>query len=123
MKLLRFALILVSLVVLALLLHIPVYGTTINLETISNVLFVVGVITFLPSLIVTTGAYQVFQGITYVFKSMFGKNTRQEFPTFRDYKEHHSKKVETTFFKEALLASGIVLLAGMILAIIALSQY
>jgi uncharacterized membrane protein YiaA len=118
MKIWRFLIITGLLFILSLSLHLPVYGTKFNLETISNVTFVVGIITFLPALVALTGAYQVFHGMGYFFKILFNKNAKQEFPTYRDYKEDKSNNSDTSFYKELLIGSLIVLVVGIILAII-----
>lgn len=122
MKFLRLVIIFGALVILAFLLHLGIYKTQFSIETISNVTFVVGIISFLPSLIAVTGAHQIFQGIGYVFKTMLSKSAKEEFPTFKDYKEHKSEKVDNSFFKEVFIMSFALLVIGIILAVIVMMQ-
>jgi hypothetical protein len=122
MKIWRLLIITVLLFVLSTLLHLGVYGSEFRLETMSNATFVVGIVTFLPTLVALTGAHQVFHGIGYFFKLLFNKNAKQEFPTYRDYKEHKSGKAKSPFFKELLIGSLIVFVVGIALAVVVMMQ-
>ena len=87
----------------------------------SNATFVVGIVTFLPTLVALTGAHKVFHGIGYFFKLLFNKNAKQEFPTYRDYKEHN-RQSQITIFKELLIGSLIVFVVGIALAVVVMMQ-
>lgn len=121
MKIWRFIVLICVLFILSILLHFGVYGFKFYLDTLSNVTFVVGIVLFLPSVITITGAHQVFRGMGYLLRILVNKNTKIEFPTYRDYVEFKSNKAETTFFIELFFSSLITLVVGVILAIIAIS--
>ncbi|MGD9910276.1 MAG: DUF3899 domain-containing protein [Candidatus Izemoplasmatales bacterium] len=102
---------------LALGVHLLVYGgDNFTYESMSNALFVVGMIIFLPSLVVLTRAYEVFQGIQYSMRVLFSPNYRKLYPKYSDYKEEKSEKIKTTIFYEILGASLVVVVIAIVLA-------
>lgn len=120
MKISRLLLILAVTLGLAFLVHLWIYSTYFSYETISNSMFVVGMILFLPSLVVLTKAYEVFQGIHYAFRVLVNPSYRKTYPRFSDFKEDHSKQIKTTVFYEILLASFLVVIVAVILAGVAM---
>jgi hypothetical protein len=104
--------------VFALILHLWIMGSTFTISSLSDVLFVVGIITFLPSVVAMTKAYVVFQGFSYAMKSLFARNFKTQYPQFKDYQAIKEDDVKTTFFMELLIASGIVMVIGIVLAVI-----
>lgn len=118
MKIWRLILLTAIIFGLAALVQILAFGPVFTLDSISDATFVVGIIIFLPSLIVVTGANQVFHGMGYVLRLLFSKIAKNEFPTYSDYKEHKTNNRETSFFKELLIASSIVFAVGIITALI-----
>lgn len=121
MKIIRLILLYLGMLGLAFLVHVAVYRFDFNAYNMSNALFVVGIILFLPSLVAITAAYQVFNGIRYVAKVFLNPHFRREYPQFRDYKEDKSGKVKTTIFFEVLTASFILLIMSYILSLVAMS--
>jgi hypothetical protein len=103
--------------VFALILHLWIMGSTFTISSLSDVYFVVGIITFLPSIVAMTKAYVVFQGFSYAMKSMFGKNFKSMYPQFKDYQATKEDDIKTTFFTELLISSFSVMLIGIVLAV------
>ncbi len=116
MKPFRFIFILILILLVSFLVHLWIYSTRYTYESVSNSMFVVGMIVFLPSLVVLTRAYEVFQGINYAMRVLFSPSYRSRYPRFRDFKEDHSGKVKTTVFYEIILASFLVVVVAAILA-------
>lgn len=116
MKPIRLLLILAATLGLALGVHLLVYKDNFTYESMSNALFVVGMIIFLPSLVVLTRAYEVFQGIQYSMRVLFSPNYRKLYPKYSDYKEEKSEKIKTSVFYEILAASLIAVVMAIILA-------
>jgi hypothetical protein len=116
MKLFRNIIILVGLVLLASILHLLVYQFEITMMSISNVLFVVGIIVLLPSIIAITSAYRVFRGMKYVVRVFISPHFRKEYPTFRDYKEEKEKEINTTLFYEFFVAALMMIITSGVLA-------
>ncbi|BCR36582.1 DUF3899 domain-containing protein [Mariniplasma anaerobium] len=120
MKIFRLILIFISLLLIAVLLHLWIYGSTLTSTNASNVLFVVGMITFLPTIIAMTQSYKVFQGFNYAFRSFLSTAFRQTYPKFSDYKNEKDVTIKTTIFLEMFIASSILVVAGIILSVVAL---
>lgn len=97
---------------------IPRFGFELN--SISDALFVVGIIVFLPSLLMRIGAFEVFHGMGYFFRLVFNRDTKKEYPTYKDYKETKTVERSPAFFNELLVASTLIIIAGIITALIAI---
>ncbi|MCK7489053.1 MAG: hypothetical protein MZU79_01510 [Anaerotruncus sp.] len=74
--------ILIAMVVAAGLLHLAVYQTDFTYTNVSNALFVVGVVFFLPSLVALTSAFEVFHGIRYAMRVLWSPSFRREYPRY-----------------------------------------
>ena len=118
MKIYRLAIILFISSILAFLLHLIIYKMNFDLESIINVLFVVGVITFLPAILVITNALTVFDGIKYALRVFITPSYRTKYPTFKDYKEDCKEKIKSKVFMEILIVSAAFLLVSTILTVI-----
>lgn len=116
MNWIRFVIVLISMLLGAFLLHLLVYRVQFSIENASNVLFVVGIIMFLPSVIAITSAYRVFHSMRYVFRVIISPNFKQEYPTFKDYQTEKTKDIQSTIFTEFLVASLLLMIASFILA-------
>ncbi|MFA5526649.1 MAG: DUF3899 domain-containing protein [Acholeplasmataceae bacterium] len=116
MKLTRLALITGSLLLASFLLHLLIYRLEFSIMTLSNVLFVVGIIVFLPSVIAMTSAYRIFQSMKYVFRVIVSPSFKQMFPTFKDYQTEKTKEIKTSLFLEIFLVTLVMILASAILA-------
>ncbi|MCD4827368.1 MAG: DUF3899 domain-containing protein [Acholeplasmataceae bacterium] len=120
MKLIRLLLIFAGLVLGSYLLHLLVYGSVVTVTKAANVLFVVGMITILPTIIAMTQSYKVFQGFNYAFRSFFSTGFRHTYPKFSDYKNEKDVNIKTTIFLEMFIGSLILVVAGIILSVVAL---
>ncbi len=107
--------------VFALLLHLWTMGSTFTLSTLSDIYFVVGIITFLPAVVAQTKAYVVFQGINYSLRALFARNFKTQYPNFRDYKEVKDTDIKTSFFTELLLSSGLIMMIGIVLSVVVMN--
>lgn len=121
MKYFRLAIIFIAMLTVSFLLHLLVYQNNFSYANISDVIFVVSIIVFLPAVVAMTGAYQIFHGFRYVFKIFISPSFKQQYPNFREYKEERQTEIKTTFFKELLIASFILVITAMILARVAMS--
>lgn len=118
MRITRLLILFAILNVFALLLHLWIMGSTFTLSSLSDVYFVVGIITFLPSVVAMTKAYVVFQGINYSLRVLFARNFKNQYPNFRDFKESKDTDIKSTFFTELLLSSGVIMMIGIIIAVV-----
>jgi hypothetical protein len=109
MKLLRFVIIFIIEIGLALLLML-FRGVAFNAQQLSDHFFVVGVIIGLPSLVAITQAFRLFYGFRYAFRVLITPSYRKLYPSFKEFEEMktggHSNN---TFFGEVLIASFIVI--------------
>jgi len=121
MKIVRLILLYLGMLALAFLVHVAVYRFSFTAENVSNALFVVGIILFLPSVVAMTAAYEIFHGIRYVARVIVNPQFRKEYPQFKDYREDKTSKVKTTIFLEILLSSFILLIMSYVFAVVALS--
>ncbi len=121
MKIVRLILLYLGMLALAFLVHVAVYRFAFTAENVSNALFVVGIILFLPSVVAITAAYEIFHGIRYVARVIVNPQFRKEYPQFKDYKEDKTGKVKTTIFFEVLLASFILLIMSYIFSWVAMA--
>jgi len=121
MRPLRLFLLFLGMTVLAFLLHLVIFQWDFSLQSVSDSLFVTGVIFFLPAIIAWSSAYEIFQGIGYVFRVTLSPAFRREYPRFRDFKADRKAEIKTSLFKEMALASFLLLLASGILAWVVLS--
>lgn len=117
MKPFRMVLILLGMVTAAGLLQLAVYHTNLTATNVSNVLFVVGVVFFLPCVIALTSAFKVFHGIRYVMRVMVSPSFRREYPRYKEYKDERKEKISSAVFVEVLISSALLILAAGIIAI------
>lgn len=120
MKIIRMILIFIALLIIVYLLHLLVYGPIITTTNAANALFVVGMITILPTIIAVTQSYKVFHGLNYAFRSFVSTQFRQTYPNFSDYKNEKDVNLKTTVFLEMFIASSILVVAGIILSVVAI---
>ncbi|MFA5471171.1 MAG: DUF3899 domain-containing protein [Acholeplasmataceae bacterium] len=121
MKIFRLLLIFLSILVVSFLLYLWIYGSTYIVGNVANALFVVGMITFLPTIIAMTQAYKFFQGFNYAIRSFISTAFRENYPKFSDYKAEKDTKIKTTVFLEAFIASGTVVILSIIFTVVAIS--
>lgn len=102
-------------------LHISLYKDQFSFETVSNAVFVVGIVMFFFSLIAITGAGNLFQTVTYGFKSLFRRKT-MEHKSYFEYMEDRKKRPKTNYgFHIFILSIGYIVIS-LILSIIELNS-
>ncbi len=121
MKYGRLVVIYLSILVLSFLLHLLMHGMNFSYASVSDAVFVTGVVTLLPSLVAISQAYQVFHGFNYAFRTFWSTTFRQTYPKFSDYKKEKSHEVKSTFFLEMFIASATFSVVGIILATVSAS--
>jgi len=121
MKPIRFIVLFLILCLVTLLLHLWIYGNHFTKTNIANATFVIGVITFLPTLIAMSHSYKVFDGFNYAFRSLLSTSFRNTYPKFTDYKKERNTKIKTSIFLEAFIASSILIIISIILTVVVLT--
>ncbi len=116
MKKYRIFLILLGALFTALVIQLLVYHFNFTTESISNSLFVIGVILFFTSLIALSGSYEIFHGIRYSLQALYRKDFRSNYPTFLEYKTEKAKKFELTGYVEAIIISIVIIAVAFFLA-------
>lgn len=116
MKILRLLIIFIVLMFVSYLVVLGVYNNVLNYENASNAMFVVGTVVFLPSLIMHTGSFEVFDGFKYAMQSFFVKEFRQRYKSFSLYKQDTGAIMKTSLFMELMVASFILVVAGIYIA-------
>ncbi|HLT00377.1 MAG TPA: hypothetical protein VK005_02695 [Acholeplasma sp.] len=124
MKPIRFIIVLLIELVLVALLHLfwinvqpEGFSTYISLQTVSDSLFVMGILIFLPSLVAITGAYASFFALRYALGVLVSSKFKSRYPQYRDYISTKNTEIKTTIFLEIFLSSLLIIIAGLILLI------
>lgn len=92
-------------------LRIPVW----TLVTISDSLFIVGVILLLSSFVMFSGAYRAFSGFNYVARTFFSSHYREMYPHYHDYVEAKEIKKASPIWLEMTIISALMVIASFIL--------
>lgn len=116
MKIQRFIIIFIVLIITAFLIHTVTDKFIYSITSISNALFIVGIVALMPSIVALTNAYQVFHGFRYAIRAFISTSFRREYPNFRDYKEERTVSIKSSIFLEVFLASMILIVTSIILA-------
>jgi len=85
-----------------------------SFDSISDSLFMVGVVGFFPSLMAQIGSYKVFYGFQYALRSLFSNDFRQKYRFLSDFLSEKKPHAKSTVFLELLLSSAIVLLLAIL---------
>lgn len=112
----RFLILSISILIFSVIFHFLVYGNDFTYEHISNVMFGVGIILLLPSIVVISHAYEVFYGFRYTARIFFSDSFKKEYPKFIDYKEEKTGVYKTTLFTELVIISVIFIVVSFFLA-------
>lgn len=115
MNILRLTANAVGILLVSLLLHLALYQTVFTLERVSNVLFVVSIIAFLMALIMKTGAFQVFLGFGYSFRVLWGRDFRNQYPNYSDYRDERNVKTTGAQALGLLLVSSVFLIVAIVM--------
>jgi hypothetical protein len=116
MKISRFIIIFFVLIFTSFLIHSAADGFNYSITSISNALFIVGIVLTMTAIVALTNAYQVFHGFRYAIRAFISTSFRREYPNFRDYKEEKTVHTKSSLFLEVFLASVIILVVSIILA-------
>ncbi len=92
------------------------YGFKVDLA--SNVFFLVGVLTFLPSLMAHLETFQLFYGFQYAMRSLFSGEFRSKYRSLNDYILFKKSDEKSTVFLEMMIASGLFLIASVVFALL-----
>jgi len=113
MKYSRIITIFLSLVAVSFVVHYIVYVRGYNqgysYDTISNALFMVGVVSFFPALMAQLGSYRFFYGFQYALRGLVSNEFRSRYRNFSDYLNEKTTKIITTIYVEFLIAAGTIL--------------
>lgn len=118
MKYIRIIIFIPSLLLLSFCLHyfiyIRRYNTGYSYDSISNSLFIVGVVFFLPALMAQIGSYKFFYGIQYALRGLFSDDFRRRYKNLSDYLLEKGPGIKTSIFTEFLISSGAILIAAIV---------
>lgn len=98
------------------LIYIRGYNTGYSYDSMSNSLFVVGVLFFFPALMAQLGSYKLFYGIQYAFRGFFNIEFRRRYKSFSDYLIEKDVNIKSTIFIEFLLSSGTIIAIAILFA-------
>lgn len=98
------------------LLYIRRYQQGYDYESVSNALFIVGVVTFFPALMAELGSYKLFYGIQYALRGIVSGEFRDRYKKFSDYLLDKSVSLKTSVYVEIMLASGVLIAASVAFA-------
>jgi len=90
------------------------YGQGFSYNSVSDSLFVVGIIFFFPALVVQMGSYKVFYGFQYAIRGLFSNDFRGRYRKFSDYIVDKGESFKTTIYTDALLSATIILISAII---------
>ncbi len=116
MRIPRILIMLVISIIVSLLIHLLMYGTNFTYQHISDALFVVSGITFVLSVSLMIGAFELLQGLGYTFRVFISPDFRERYSTFVEYKNEKNEVNKSPLYKEAAVSSLVIILIAWILA-------
>ena len=93
-----------------------IYGFKYQIDSISNVLFIIGFLSFGAGLLSVTNAQNVFIGFRYFFKNLF-KPKDEEKISFYEFKEEKYQEKHTYVSKLILFVGLFLIIIAIVLAI------
>ncbi len=120
MKITRFLFIALLFALLAIVIHLAVYGsirTNMTTMTASNILFLVGVITFFPVLALRLGSANLFLSFRFTVYRLVNAGKEKEYKSLTDYIEANKLTPKGGIVDEVLLISIIILISSYIIAL------
>jgi len=122
MKFARIAIFVSVLLLLSLAFHYSLYtreyGQGFTYNSVSDSLFVVGIIFFFPALVVQMGSYKVFYGFQYAVRGLFSINFRGRYRKFSDYIADKGDGFKTSLYTEVLISTAIILISAIIFGLL-----
>lgn len=95
-------------------LYIREYGQGFTYNSVSDSLFVVGIVFFFPALMAQMGSFKMFYGFQYAIRGLFSNDFRSRYRNFSDYLVEKGESIKTSIYTEVLLSSGILLISAII---------
>ncbi|GEM_PF-630021 len=118
----RFFTLLFSLLLISFILHYILYVRTYdegyNFNSVSNSLFMVGVVGFFPALMAQIGSYKLFYGFQFALRGLFSTDFRRKYRNLSDYIFEKKVDIQTSIYLELLLASGMLMLVAIIFGLL-----
>lgn len=122
MKFFRIPIFVFVLLILALAFHYSLYtreyGQGFTYTSVSDSLFVVGIIFFFPALVIQMGSYKVFYGFQYAIRGFFSNDFRSKHRKFSDYLIDKGESFKTHIYTEVLISTSIILITAIILSLL-----
>ncbi len=122
MNYLRIFIVILILLLLSFVLHYVVfvrgYNQGYTYESISDSLFIVGVIGFFPAFMAQMGSYKLFYGFQYALRSFMSTDFRRKYANISDYLVDKKANTKTSLYYEFLISAGMLLIAAGILAML-----
>ncbi len=122
MKYLRVVIFVLVLLLLALGFHYSLYtreyGQGFTYTSVSDSLFVVGILFFFPALMAQLGSFKIFYGFQYAIRGLFSNDFRRRYKNFSDYLVEKGDSIKTSIYTEVLLSSSIILISAIIFGLL-----
>ena len=100
--------------------YLLIHKFVFSISKAADVLFVVGILVFLPAVNVHLGAYRIMHSFSYFARSLLNKDFKKNYPTFADYRDEKDGEVNKKISLVIVAASGIILLAAIIISFVIL---
>ncbi len=118
MKYLRVIIFVLILLLMSLAFHyfhfIREYGQGFSYNSVSDSLFVVGIVFFFPALMAQMGSFKMFYGFQYAIRGLFSNDFRRRYRNFSDYLVEKGESIKTSIYTEVLLSTSVILIAAII---------
>lgn len=122
MKYSRIAIFVIVLLLLSLAFHYILYtrdyGQGFSYSSVSDSLFVVGVVFFFPALVIQLGSYKVFYGFQYAIRGLFSNDFRSRYKRLSDYLVDKGDSFKTAIYTEVLISTSIILISAIIFGLL-----
>jgi hypothetical protein len=90
------------------------YGQGFSYNSVSDSLFVVGIVFFFPALMAQMGSFKMFYGFQYAIRGLFSNDFRRRYRNFSDYLVEKGESIKTSIYTEVLLSTSVILIAAII---------
>jgi uncharacterized membrane protein YGL010W len=104
--------------ILSFVVHMIAYQFDFTYYSVSDSLFVIGMILFFVGIIFITNASFIFNGLTYAFRVLWFPKFKEQYASYKDYKDEHQHKRNSFFALEALIIAFVFIGVAYILSTI-----
>jgi len=111
----RFIIALVVSILFVILLNIIMFKNTFTYETISNSVFIIGLIMFFYGLLAITNAFKLFNVVSYGLKSVIKRKTFRQ-KSYYDYLKEKEKEGQIPYTIELLVIGIVYVIISLVLA-------